>query len=348
MALDFARIADALRHQTLAEVAARLGVEAADVRDALVAEGRDRGAQDTIWWPEAVRRLENESLRAVARYFLCEPRRIRRALAREGLRVAGVTTVDRRVPQLQYAPIGAFPDADIARRTRVIPQAVAGERRRRNIPAHQPGKRRRWTPVEPEVVRVARVPESAVTSKPPRDVPASPSAVSPTERVSDPGRERDRRVRLFLRGEHEETAVQTVDFNKNGRRVPLPPPPQREAPAFDRSLPVRRATPAPAPRRPESGWRSIVPEGFVSELDVPPPTPQSESPQPVPAPAPAPVAVVKEPRVAQVALPVALRWRAVFVAGPNMHLDATTLGGALDEARARAGADPLRVERLAG
>lgn len=349
MPLDFARIADALRHEPLVDVAAHLGLDPAALRDALVAEGRDRGAQDAVWWPEALRRLETGTIRSVAKYFLCEPRRIRRALAREGLRVAGVPVTDRRVPQLQHAPLGDYPDADIARRNRVIPQAVAGERRRRNIRAYQPGKRRRWTPVEPEVVRVAHAPEDVVTPKSRREESLDSALSAPPERVVDTFRERERRVRQFMRREREETVVRSVDVRKDGRRVPSQLLAPKEAPLPELSSRMRRTAPPAPARRTESAWRSVAADDFFVEPQEAPPEPTRAAP-PVVVEAPARVAPL---RTKPVPLPLpatrdSSNWRAVFAAGPHMHLESPTLAGALDEARARAGADPLRVERLAG
>ncbi len=352
MALDFAPLADALRRTPLDVVAARLGMGVADLRDALVAEGRDRGAQDAAWWPEALRRLEVESLRAVARFFHCEPRRIRRALAREGLRVAGVDLAERRVPQLARAPLGQFSDSDIARRNGVIPEAVAGERRRRNIAPFQPGKRRRWVAAEPEVVRVAHAPEGAVPSTPRRLARAEEGGVRSQERAPDPLRERDRRVREFFRNEREEAVVRSVGVRPaEGRRVvraAAPPPSDPTLP--ERATPTRRPLSSPPTRRNEPSWRSIASDlMFVQETERVEPSRSDTAIAPPPPPA-LPEAVVARARELP-PHPVSSRisaWRAIFAAGPTMHLAAGTLAGALDEARSRAGVEPLRVERLAG
>jgi transposase-like protein len=90
------------------------------------------------WWSEARQRLDaGEAIRAVARRFGCEPRRVRRALARAGVRVAGAPVPAEGVAAL--APLaeqlGMRPDRELAREAHVIPEAVAGERARRDIPA---------------------------------------------------------------------------------------------------------------------------------------------------------------------------------------------------------------------
>ena len=80
-----------------------------------------------------------ESIRAIARLFHTEPRRIRRALARLGLRVGGRDVVeDAGVPQLAGLRdmLGREPDRVVARMAGVIPEAVQGERGRLRIPAH--------------------------------------------------------------------------------------------------------------------------------------------------------------------------------------------------------------------
>ena len=97
-----------------------------------------------------------ESLRAIARRFQCEPRRLRRALARLNLRVGGRDIVpDVGVPQLLGVrdAIGREPDSVVARMGGVIPEAVQGDRRRLGIPAYAQHRRVRLSREEEAWIR---------------------------------------------------------------------------------------------------------------------------------------------------------------------------------------------------
>lgn len=128
-----------LRSDPLEIIAARFKVATEELCAALAEEGAGQAAERTPWWPEAMRMRATASLREIARRFLTEPRRIRRALARLNLRVGGRDIADDAgVAQLAGLRdvLGREPDAIVARMGKVIPEAVQGERKRLNIPAY--------------------------------------------------------------------------------------------------------------------------------------------------------------------------------------------------------------------
>lgn len=128
-----------LRAEPLTIVAAQFRVDQATLAEALGVESAGMPAERSVWWPEALRMLGVVSIRAIARLFHTEPRRIRRALARLNLRVGGRDVVeDAGVAQLAGLRdmFGREPDRVVARMAGVIPEAVQGERKRLRIPAY--------------------------------------------------------------------------------------------------------------------------------------------------------------------------------------------------------------------
>jgi len=131
--------------EPLADLAHEYGVDLASVEAGLAAEPADGPVTESVWWPEACRRIEaGGSLRQVARSFGTNPRRVRRGLARSGLR-AGGRDLSEGVPELQahLARLGKEPDVVIARDAGVAVEAVKGERRRLKIEAYRPVGRER-------------------------------------------------------------------------------------------------------------------------------------------------------------------------------------------------------------
>ncbi len=129
----------ALRSDALQDVADRFKVDADALRGELAEEGAGLAAERTSWWPEAMRMRASQPLRAIARAFCTEPRRIRRALARLNLRVGGRDIADDAgAAQLSGLRdvLGREPDGVVAKMGKVIPEAVQGERKRLNIPAY--------------------------------------------------------------------------------------------------------------------------------------------------------------------------------------------------------------------
>lgn len=153
--IGWAELVRRLRTEPLAQVVAGSPWSEAEAIARLVAEGEGGAADAAPWWPEALRRLAVQSLRAVARQFSTEPRRIRRALARTGVRVAGAPVGEDGPAQLLpfRSRLGQQPDGVIARAARVTPEAVAGERRRLGVPAHVQRRRRAFTEEEVAWIR---------------------------------------------------------------------------------------------------------------------------------------------------------------------------------------------------
>lgn len=133
-----------LRNTPLDTLAQTYGASPSDLEAALATEPIDTAGTDAAWWPEVVRRVHHgESIRATARAFGTNPRRIRRGLARAGLRVGGVE-----VPEVGLAALAEFgdrlgeePDGLIAELAGVTVEAVQGERRRRSIAPFRPTPR---------------------------------------------------------------------------------------------------------------------------------------------------------------------------------------------------------------
>ncbi len=146
----------ALRFDALCALALRYGVDEAVLALALAAESANQPAELSVWWPEAERMRATSSLRAIARLFHTEPRRIRRALARLNLRVGGrEVTEEGGVAQLSGLRdmLGREPDRVVARMGGVIPEAVQGERKRLAIPAYVQRRRVRLSREEEAWIR---------------------------------------------------------------------------------------------------------------------------------------------------------------------------------------------------
>ncbi|MEN9787465.1 MAG: hypothetical protein RLZZ299_2729 [Pseudomonadota bacterium] len=343
---------EALETSSLAEVAAARGVDPAALTRALVEAGRGMAAQDAPWWPEARRMLACASIRAVARAFDTEPRRIRRALARLGLRVAGEDLDGQGVAVLARARLGRASDDSIAKELGVIPEAVAGERRRRGIPAFRPGRRvRRRTSDAPIDVVVRRHAASDGGSATPADPPASPGPSEPVSapRVEAPSREV--RVRRFLhaRGQEEPSVLPGAEARQGRQRLVRPSAvPSAPEPAVVIPVPRRSG------RRPGRAdrWRPVddaaAREGVEEAVEAAVPV--------VPAPAaavapPSPPVAVPETgaSVPDTSVPAA-RWRVEFDDAPPLEFHAASLAAAVVLLARRVGpaAETARLSRLTG
>ena len=147
---------DALRSEPLASLSVRFSVEEVALCEALALESAGLPADKAVWWPEALRMRAASSLRAIARTFHTDPRRLRRALARTGLRVGGREITEHAgVPQLSGLRdvLGREPDRAVAKMGGVIPEAVQGERVRLNIPAYVQRRRVRLSREEEDWIR---------------------------------------------------------------------------------------------------------------------------------------------------------------------------------------------------
>lgn len=218
-----------LAHEDLRDLVDEFALPLSEAEQALALADPGGSAVEAPWWPEAVRRIvRGEALRAVARAFRTNPRRVRRGLARAAVRVGGENLGEDGVVAL--APfrdrLGVEPDGVIAEEAGVLVEAVQGERRRLGIapfkpePAELPEpeavapraprvdelptrpprarpsgegrpRRRSWDaePVEPTVIR--RAPSRARTQSMPRTLPGMGGALP---RLASPQRpERDER-----------------------------------------------------------------------------------------------------------------------------------------------------------
>lgn len=110
--------------------------------------------EEPQWALVFARVIAGESIRSVAVAFGTNPRRIRRALARAGLRAGGIVVGARGVPALapQRSRLGTTPDALIAKAAGVTPEAVQGERRRLGIAAYRPARRPAPPPIAPRIL----------------------------------------------------------------------------------------------------------------------------------------------------------------------------------------------------
>lgn len=132
-----------LRDEALEDLAGELGADTAELEAALAEASQGQSVTESVWWPEAVRRVEGGgSLRAVARSFHTNPRRIRRGMARAGIRVGG-SDVTEGNPALAGIRdrLGKEPDGDLAEAAGVSLEAIKGERRRLGIEAYRPPPR---------------------------------------------------------------------------------------------------------------------------------------------------------------------------------------------------------------
>lgn len=168
----------------LLSLAGEYGAAPDALMEALLALDDDGPVTDQAWWPEAARAVNaGTSLRETARIFNVNLRRLRRGLARAGLRVAGQNIGDEGLPALAAfrERLGNEPDAVIAAAAGVSVEAVQGERRRLDIPPFRFGP----PPVAAPVVEPARVeePPRAPAAAPPRL--AAPPPRGPEPRLAD-------------------------------------------------------------------------------------------------------------------------------------------------------------------
>ncbi len=102
------------------------------------------GAESEPWWGDLLAALrQGTSIHALARQFDTNCRRIRRALARQGMRAHGHEVEAGGLIELApfVSRLGKEPDSVIAREAHVTPQAVKGERNRLGIGPFKPQRR---------------------------------------------------------------------------------------------------------------------------------------------------------------------------------------------------------------
>ena len=134
-------LAAALRERSLTELAEDASVSVAELEGLLVEGDLGGSALDAPWWPEAARRIRSGMpVRAVARCFQTNPRRLRRALARACIRTGGVWVPEEGLAALVTVRprLGCEPDGRIAKAAGVSVEAVQGERRRLGISPFRP------------------------------------------------------------------------------------------------------------------------------------------------------------------------------------------------------------------
>ena len=177
-----------LRDRSLAALSAELQVPEAELLAALIEADRGGAAQEAPWWPEALRLRAFVSIRSLSRLFGTTPRRVRRGLARAGVRAGGIDLsggAHRSLRRLREH-LGHKTDREIAHMAGLIPEAVQGERRRLGIPAHRPRPRMRLSEADEEwirgarpakVVRTRNEPEVLAVVRRPTPRPPSPETV---------------------------------------------------------------------------------------------------------------------------------------------------------------------------
>ncbi len=257
---------EALQHEPLFDLAARYQVDVPRVLSALVATSRGGSVSEEPWWPEAVRMARTHSIRQAARAFGTNPRRIRRGLAREGIRVGGKTVAGDGVPQL--APfrdrLGQEPDHVIADEAGLSVEAVQGERRRLGIDAFRPEPSPTPTPAAPAPdIDDEPLPISA------DDAPAEPR--TPRRRIVRKTGDRAaavvRRPASAVRTRGNDRVVtwsRTKDQDDAPAEKPAAPPPAPAAPA---------KADDDAASRPSRRGRIRIIRPDRMELDEPEPTP---------------------------------------------------------------------------
>ncbi len=136
----WAGFTERLKETSLDLLAEELHVDPLLLDDALREASHGGAAEGEPWWPEVARLHDSRPIRELARRFGTNPRRLRRALARSGLRAAGAAIGSSGVSLLRshLALLGKEPDHLIAAMAGVIPEVVQGERRRLGIPPFRP------------------------------------------------------------------------------------------------------------------------------------------------------------------------------------------------------------------
>ncbi len=304
-----------------------IGLEEFELTAYLVVEGAGRKAEDTPWWPEAVAmRASGSSLREIARRFQTEPRRLRRALARLGLRVAGQDLAaghgSARIEGVRDR-LGAEPDAVVAKAAGVAVEAIKGERRRLDRAPYFQRPRVRLTAddeawirgpkklprdrsrVEPDVLQVVRRQSRPDLARVASAAPVTPSAPRPpvvlraTESPVRPSFFRDDRW-----AEIERLTEPTVKRDGNRRLVRSGESGRSTTSQGD--APVDAAPPAPLPSLPSTGTRRLVtPQRPVGSPVAPNRNPSAS----VSASASAVAVVLAESRPAPAAGPAEVAWR---------------------------------------
>lgn len=341
--------------ERLASVAASIGLEEFELTAYLVVEGAGRPAEGTPWWPEALAmRAEGTSLREIARRFQTDPRRLRRALARQGLRVHGVDLAPGTGAEALVAVrerIGNEPDRVVAKAAGVIPQAVKGERRRLGLAAYwqrprvrltaddeawirgpKKLRRERFRP-EPDVLQVVRRPQT----RPGEDLRPSrtdegvrrpePARVSPSRPHSEgPGRSFFRDDRW---SEIERLTEPTQRRDGNRRLVRSPDVARPLTPSTVEAN--RRPEPESTPAVPAAGLPGLPPVVGTRRLVTPPrpvgsPVPREAAPRAV-------TAVAVAPEVVPVQGPAEVPWRIEVPGWENtVTVFATDIAGAVRKA----------------
>ncbi len=277
-----------LHERSVKDLATDYGADPAELDAALAATTGDRPVQKEAWWPEVVREHASGSLRRLARRFATNPRRLRRGLARSGLRVGGSAVADEGLPNLVpfRDRLGKEPDRAIAAEAKVTIEAIKGERRRLGIepyrmrpdaeewggrpaqPRTKKRQRRRWQEApEPVIIRRSGLSDEDETTSTVPDEVDEPEIEPVAEPVS----------RAPVDSPQRRTAFRSVQVPP-----PIEEPDTNAKPAFGAILPSLASPAAPKPGgasrlSPEAGTRSRelrkrrrIVRPTTSERDQPP------------------------------------------------------------------------------
>lgn len=128
-------------------------------------------AQEEPWWHEFTEQYGKESLRALAKRFGTNPRRLRRAAQRSGLVDEPEAIRD------ATERLGKLPDASLAEELQVTPEQVKGARKRRGIEAFNPKTLPKPRVRKPKKAKPRDRPRPARDSHRERFVPSEPTVV---------------------------------------------------------------------------------------------------------------------------------------------------------------------------
>ena len=258
-----------LRDEPLAALAVEFDRTEADLSSRLADADSGGAAQDAPWWPEAERKIRGGgAVRETARQFGTNARRLRKGLARAGVRAAGSPLGRDGVLALSRARerLGRVPDGVLAREAGVTTEAVQGERRRLGISPYRQVRARTEATLSEDEMAWIRGPER------PRRERFRAEADVPTV------------VRRVPRSEAPEIPVWRIPprVERAPEAVAIPEDKRRPDYGFFRNERQQEIDALlAAPRRPRDGRQRIIRADTPTLSPPPPPAPVEERPRTV-------------------------------------------------------------------